>query len=88
MNLSSLLTNPKINYIQKCLFEILKERYPKHQEISERIAASLLTENDTKEFLALMIDTYEAGYLKAVEDHKQQLEKLGLKASVVAQKSK
>ena len=73
----SYFSNARGNYIQKCIFEILKDRYSKHQNISERISVSLLTENDTKEFLSLLIDTYEIGYLKAVDDHKQQLEKLG-----------
>lgn len=79
----SYFSNVRGNYIQKCIFEILKDKYGKHQNISERISLSLLTDSDTKEFLALLMELYEVGYLKAVNDHKEQLEKLGLRAAIV-----
>lgn len=84
------LSNPKANYVQKSMFELLKERYTKHEDIIERVAVSLLTDKDIQHFLQLQLELYEIGYLRAVEDHREQLEKMGIKASVVHpdQKSK
>lgn len=78
------LSNPKIHYIKKSMFEILKERYPKHEVLLERIAFSLQTEKDLQEFLKLVVDIYEIGFLKAVNDQKEQLEKLGLGVKITS----
>ena len=77
------LSNPKAHYVQKSLFEILKERYIKHEDIVERISVSLLTDKDVQNFLQLALELYEIGYLRSVEDHREQLERMGIKASVV-----
>jgi hypothetical protein len=84
------MSNPKSHYIKKSMFELLKERYTKHEDIVERISVSLLTDKDMTAFLQLSLELYEIGYLRSVEDHREQLEKIGIKVSVVApdQKSK
>lgn len=84
------LSNPKSHYVKKSMFELLKERYTKHEDIVERISVSLLTDKDLQAFLQLSLELYEIGYLRSVEDHRAQLEKMGIKVSVVApdQKSK
>lgn len=84
------LSNPKANYVQKSMFELLKERYAKHEDIIERVAVSLMTDKDIQHFLQLQLELFEIGYLRSVEDHREQLAKMGIKASVVHpdQKSK
>lgn len=79
----SYLSNPKANYVQKSMFQILQDRYTKHQDIVERVGVSLLTDKDVQAFLQMAIEIYEIGYLKAVGDYKEQLEKMGIKATVV-----
>lgn len=68
--------------LHKFVFELIKERYPKHKEIIERIACYFPTENDTKNIMELMHASYEAGYMKAYEDYKDQMAKMGILATV------
>lgn len=79
-------SNSKINHIKKVMFELIKERYSKNESIIERVGASLATEKDIKDFLILITDIYELGYLRSVNDHKEQLEKIGLVANVKSSK--
>lgn len=78
------LSNPKSHYIKKSMFEILQDRYAKHEAMLERIAHSLATEKELRDFLAMAIDIYEIGFMKAVEDQKEQLEKLGLGVKITS----
>ena len=75
--------NPRTHWLKKTMFEILQERYAHNELIVERIGASLLTETDINAFAKLITDVYEAAYLKAVNDHKEQLAKAGLVARIV-----
>ena len=78
-----MLVNPKNNHIKKAMFQVLKERYAENENIIERIGASLITDGDSKAFFKLVADLYEMGYLKSVNDHREQLVKLGFIATVV-----
>jgi len=64
------------------MFEIMQERFQENEQIIERVAVSLATEKDTTDFLKLVADLYESAYMKAVKDHREQLEKIGLVANV------
>ena len=66
------------------MFEILKEKYPKHEILLERIGSALQTDKDLKEFFSLIIDVYEVGFMKAVDEHKEQLQKLGLGVKITS----
>jgi len=77
--------NPRSHVLKKTMYDILRDRYGKNEQIIDRLGANLVTENDIKSFMVLIGDIYEIAYLKAVEDHKSQLEKLGLSAKIVAQ---
>lgn len=81
------LSNAKGHYVKKSMFEVLQERYGQNEPIIDRLSVSLMTESDVKLFLKLVTDIYEIAYLKAVNDHKEQLQKLGLIAKVVPQKT-
>jgi hypothetical protein len=80
--------NPRLHWLKKSMFEVLKERYAQNEQVIERVGVSLTTENDMNAFLKMIADIYEIAYLKAVNDHREQLEKVGLVARVVSGDSK
>jgi hypothetical protein len=75
--LMSLFSNPQTHFIKKTMFELLRDRYAKHEQIVERISHSMVTEKDTKDFLQMMVDIYEIGFMKAVEEQREKLAQLG-----------
>ncbi len=81
------MTNPRGHYLKKTMFEILQERYSNNEPVIERLGVSLTTEGDLNSFMKLVTDIYEIAYLKAVNDHKEALQKAGLVAKIVSPKS-
>jgi len=77
------MSNPRGHYLKKTMFEVLQERYAQNEQIIERMGVTLLTENDLTAFLKMVGDIYEMAYLKAVNDHREQLQKAGLVARIV-----
>jgi hypothetical protein len=82
------MMNPRGHQIKKAMFEIMQERYAPNENIIERVSAALVTEADTKAFFKFVTDIYEKAYLKAVNDHQEQLRKAGLIARVVTSNEK
>ena len=76
------MSNPKAFTLKKWFVELLEHKYPPHDDIIERVAVSLTTENDLKQFGDLITAVFERGYRKAIDDYKGQVEKLGLKITV------
>jgi len=76
-------TNPRGHYLRKAMFEVLKERYAQNEQIIERMGVTLLTESDLNSFIKMIGDVYEIAYMKAVNDHREQLQKAGLIARIV-----
>jgi hypothetical protein len=83
MNLIEMMGNPRSQQIKKVMYEILKERYGNNEQIIERISTCLTTDYDMQSFFKIVTDIYEKAYMKAVNDHKDQLKKLGLSARIV-----
>lgn len=81
-------SNPRGHYLKKTMFEVLKERYAQNEQIIERMGVTLLTESDLTAFVKMVGDIYEMAYLKAVNDHREQLQKAGLVARVVPSEKK
>ncbi len=77
-NWLNFMSNPMAHHIKRSMFELLKERYGKHEQIVERVGHTLITENDMKNFLAMIIDVYELGFMRAIDEQKDKLAKLGL----------
>ena len=75
--------NPRGHYLKKTMFDVLKERYAQNEQIIDRLGVTLLTESDLNDFMKMVGDIYESAYMKAVNDHKEQLQKAGLVARVV-----
>lgn len=69
--------------LHKHMFELLQEKYGLHQNIITRVAHYLVTEQDVREFTALVADLYESAYARALRDYHAQLEATtGMKLSV------
>ena len=76
------MSNPKSFTLKRWFIELLQEDYAPFDNVIERIAMSLATESDMKEFGKLITSVYEKAYLKAVEDYRSEVEKLGVKIHV------
>jgi hypothetical protein len=76
------MANPRAFTLKKWFYELLKEKYPQHENIIERVAISLVTDHDLEAFGKLVMEVYGAAYYKAVDDYKSQAEKLGLKIRI------
>lgn len=81
-------SNPRGWQLKKTMYEFLKDRYHHNEDTIERIGHHLITDKDSKGFLTLMMDVYEAGFNTAVEQHKEQLAKIGVKVSIVPSEPK
>ena len=78
------MSNPRSFTLKKWFIELLQEDYPKFDTIIERVATSLATDQDLKEFGQLVTHVYEKAYRKAVEDYRSEVERLGIKINVSA----
>ncbi len=80
---SNYVANPRAFAVKRWLSEFLKDRYHKHEDLAERISISLVTQEDLTNFGKLLTDLFELGYLKAVNDYKDQLKKHGITVKIV-----
>ncbi len=80
------LQDQKMYAIKKYMFDILQHKFPEHEHFIERMVGGLVTEKDYESFSKFVAIIYETGYLKAVNDYKGELAKIGLKVSVVPEK--
>lgn len=83
MSWSNYFSNPFSITIKKFLYEILKERYIQNEKYIERICNELRLKEDMESFVKLISDAHQMGFLLAVEQHKEALEKVGLKVNFV-----
>lgn len=79
--------NPQAVAIKRYLFDLLKERYEKNQRYIDRLAVGTLTREDYESLGKLLADVYESGFVRAVEQYKEQMSKLGLRVNIVAEKT-
>ena len=82
------IANPRGTALKKTMYEFLKEKYKKNEDVIDRVSHHLVTENDIKNFVQLIADVYEEGYVRAVKQHKESLEKLGLTVKIVSDQEK
>lgn len=82
------LQNQRNHYIKKNIFEVLKERFSRNENILDRILYYMATEQDVKDLNQLIADIYEVAYIKCVEEHKKKFEDLGYSVKIVADHSK
>ena len=70
--------------IKKYLFEMLKDRYQRNEKFIDRLSAVVVTKEDYESLGTLVADLFEAGFVRAVDEYKGQMAKMGMKVSVVA----
>ena len=81
------IRSPHSFAVKKYLVEMLKERYTKHDPYISRLASTMNTDEDVKGFSAFIADVYEAGFMKAYSDYREELKKLGYGLQVVPENS-
>jgi hypothetical protein len=72
------LSNPNINFIKKYLFEILKDRYAENEKCIDRMCQNLILREDAQDFVKLLSDVFQKGYIIAADQHKEALSKIGM----------
>jgi len=65
----------------------LQNRYVKHEKFLEKLAKTITSKEELDELGKLVADIYECGFLKAFNEYRNQMEKLGMKMTIVAQES-
>lgn len=76
------LSNPYNKGIKKISFDLLKERFINHEKTIDHISKNITTNKEYEDLGKFLLEFYEAGFFKAVEDHKQELKKLGYKVTL------
>jgi hypothetical protein len=82
------MANPRGFTLKKWFYDLLGLDSAAHDAIIDRVAAALTTDKDLEDFGKLISQVYERGYKKAVNDHKEQMEKLGLKVHLTSEPKK
>lgn len=82
-----LFHNPQSIAIKKYLFELLKERYSKNENFIDRFSNMITTQQDYEDLGKLLVDIFEVGFLRAVNQYKSQFEKMGMKINIVAEET-
>lgn len=73
--------------LKKYVLEMLKESYGKHEGVLERCLTAIATKEDAESFAALMHSIYSAGYRRAMNECREQLEQVGYHLNLVSQTS-
>jgi hypothetical protein len=81
-----MLANQHAFALKKYSFEMLKERYPDNEEILTRLCSSLVTESDMQAFAKLMVDLYECGFMRCLDENKSAMEAVGYKMTITPPK--
>lgn len=76
------MANPRAFTLKKWMADILKEDYGKYDAIIERVAMALQTNSDLEDLGSLISNIYDKAYRKAIDDYKDQAEKLGINVKV------
>lgn len=79
---ANLFTDPKVQQIKKMCFELAKNKYAENEEIIDRLLSSIVTKHDAEKFIKFIMDMYESGYKRSIDDHKEILEKLGYSVKI------
>lgn len=70
---------------QQILKLISHERYSRNQALIEELTKSVSGPKEYESLMKLLIDVYESGYMLAINQHKEALEKMGLQPFITKQ---
>ncbi|RDJ35484.1 MAG: hypothetical protein DWQ19_11755 [Crenarchaeota archaeon] len=77
------LSNPFQQSVKKFIYELIgPERYINHDPIVGLLAKNVSTAEEYEQLGKFIAEVYEAGYMRAVEEHDKELKKLGLKTTI------
>jgi chloramphenicol O-acetyltransferase len=79
-----IMFNPVRSAIVKYMYDILKDRYPYHQNVIDRCSHYLVTESDAKQFASLITDIYQLGYVKGAREYMQKLNEQGMNFNIIS----
>jgi hypothetical protein len=83
------IRNPHSYTVKKYLFEVMgAERYVKHDKYLDRIVSHMLTQDDVDSFGKLIVDIFEAGFMKAFNESREQFKKLGYNVGIKPEEKK
>jgi hypothetical protein len=71
------------NAIKKHIFEMLGERYGRNERFVERLVSQVTTKEDYEGLGTFLADLFESGFVRAVNQYKDQFSKMGMKVSIV-----
>jgi len=66
------------------MIQILGQKFIESEDIIERLGSHLVTVKDADQFVKMISNIYAAGYERAVNDNREQLEKLGYSVKVTS----
>lgn len=78
------MRNPHAWTIKKYIHDILKDKFWAHEKFVDRMATWFQTKDDLESFGKLMVELYESGFLRAVDQYSEQMKSLGYKVNITA----
>ena len=81
-SLSEMMQNPKGLALKQFMVKILGQKYFEYEDLIHRTTFYLVTDKDLISFSKMIGEIYELGYMKAVADYKDQLQKIGIKVNI------
>lgn len=79
------ISNPYKTAILQYAQQLMKERYANYHDTILRASSTFVTQQEALKFAKMLVEIFEAGYLKAVEDYKKQVEAHGLQIKIKAE---
>lgn len=74
--------HPQAKVLKDFVYQLIEGEWVNHEEILERISPQLVTEKDLDAAGSLFVAIYKAGFTKAIEEHRIEFEKVGIKPVV------
>lgn len=81
---SQMMQNPKNLALKKFMLQVMGDRVGPYDDLLTRLGTSLVTDNDLKVFGEMVNDILGIGYRKAIDDYREQLNKLGINVSLIS----
>lgn len=69
--------------IKKHIFEMIGDRYARNEKFVDRLVSHVSTKEDYDGLGTLLADVFESGFIRAVNQYKDQFAKMGMKVSIV-----
>lgn len=79
----STLQNPRTYILKKYIYELIQGKYVSYEDLLDRLSVYLVTDKDMTDFVGLLNEIYTLGFQHAIQQQKDQLDKLGIKVNIV-----